>query len=168
MMQKGQIPTMPDEFSLESVVEAIQRYRNKGKTIVFSNGVFDILHRGHVEYLSKAKLLGDILIVGVNDDASVRRLKGEKRPIVPERDRAYIIANLKAVDHVVLFGEETPVQLIDAIVPDILVKGADYQLHEIVGRETVVAAGGRVERISLTPNRATTDLISVILNRYGV
>lgn len=158
---------MSEQYLLHPVLQIVEAARRSGKTIVFSNGVFDILHRGHVEYLTKAKALGDILVVGVNNDDSVRRLKGENRPLMSEQDRAYIVQSLKPVDRVVLFAEDTPIRLIEAILPDVLVKGADYQLHEIVGHETVLATGGKVERIALTPNRATTGLVELILERYG-
>ena len=159
---------MHTDYALRPLLEIVKKYRHHARSIVFSNGVFDLLHRGHVEYLAKAKALGDVLIVGVNDDASARRLKGDRRPILPESDRAFIVHNLKPVDHVVLFFEDTPARLIEAITPDVLVKGADYQLHEIVGHDFVLAAGGRVERIALTPNSATTDLIERILERYRI
>ncbi|MFQ5627511.1 MAG: D-glycero-beta-D-manno-heptose 1-phosphate adenylyltransferase, partial [bacterium] len=120
-------------------------YRQSGKKIVFTNGVFDLLHRGHVEYLTKAKTLGDVLVVGINSDASVRRIKGKDRPIVPEVDRAFLVSMLKPVDHVILFSEDTPAVLIEKIRPDVLVKGADYQTHEIVGHDIVSSYGGRVE-----------------------
>lgn len=154
-------------FDLESFLKRLLEYRQSNQKIVFTNGVFDILHRGHVEYLSKAKTLGDILIVGVNSDASVRRLKGKNRPIVPEADRAFLISMLKPVDHVILFSEDTPAALIEKIRPDVLVKGADYKIHEIVGHETVLSYGGKVERIALTSARATTDIIGLILERFG-
>lgn len=137
------------------------------KTLVFTNGVFDLLHLGHVEYLQQAKTFGDYLIVAVNSDASVRRLKGPERPITPERDRALIIDALKPVDFVLIFEEDTPDHVIRSIVPDVLVKGADYALEEIVGHDVVLAEGGRVERIPLTSGRATRDTIRLILQRYG-
>ncbi len=154
--------------TLETLLAERERLRREQKKVVFTNGVFDLLHRGHVDYLTAARALGDCLIVGINDDDSVRRLKGEKRPIVPEEDRCAIIAALRVVDHVTLFSEDTPEQLIRALKPDVLVKGADYQIHEIVGHDIVQAYGGRVERIQLTRGRATTNLIEIILQRYGV
>ncbi len=140
----------------------VKKIRSQQKTIVFTNGVFDILHRGHVEYLSKAKELGDLLIVGVNSDASVRRLKGRGRPIQKQTDRAAILLALQAVDYVVIFGEDTPEQLIKTIKPDILVKGADYQLNEIVGADIVQSYGGTVKRIRLTRGKSTTNLVKEI------
>lgn len=141
--------------------------RHHGQRIVFTNGVFDLLHRGHVEYLQKARALGDILIVGINTDASVRRLKGEARPLVPLDDRAFILAALECVDYVVPFAEDTPEKVIRALLPDVLVKGADYQIEEIVGHDVVLASGGKVERIPLSPGRATSDLIAKVLERYN-
>lgn len=159
---------MSNILTLASFLPIRQQLRQAGKSLVFTNGVFDLLHRGHVEYLQKAKDLGDVLAVGVNSDASVHRLKGPERPIVPEEDRALIIATLKPVDYVIIFAEDTPEQLVEAIRPDILAKGADYQVHEIAGHRRVLADGGRVERIALTQGKATRDLISIILQRYGV
>jgi rfaE bifunctional protein nucleotidyltransferase chain/domain len=144
---------------------ARSRFRDGKKTVVFTNGVFDILHRGHVEYLTKARALGDVLIVGLNSDESVRRIKGPRRPIVNERDRAFILSHLDCVDFVCLFPEDTPGPLITEIVPDVLVKGADWKVEEIVGRETVEAAGGRVATIEFTPDRSTTGIIERILDQ---
>jgi len=132
--------------------------RGDGRRIVFTNGCFDILHRGHVDLLARARGFGDILVVGLNDDASVRRLKGSERPLVPEDDRAAVLAALAAVDYVVLFPEDTPRELIRELVPDVLVKGADYAREEVVGAAEVEAAGGRVELVPLTPGRSTTAL----------
>jgi D-beta-D-heptose 7-phosphate kinase/D-beta-D-heptose 1-phosphate adenosyltransferase len=141
--------------------------RGAGKTLVFTNGVFDILHRGHVEYLLKARALGDALLVGLNADASVRRIKGDKRPVVQEADRAFLLANLLPVDYVCLFGEDTPLELISQVVPDVLVKGADYAVADIVGREVVEAAGGRVATIEFVPDRSTSGIIERILERFS-
>jgi D-beta-D-heptose 7-phosphate kinase/D-beta-D-heptose 1-phosphate adenosyltransferase len=141
--------------------------RSGGKKLVFTNGCFDLIHRGHIEYLVRAKALGDYLLVGVNTDASVRRIKGAKRPIVCEDDRAYIIANLAPVDFVCLFDEDTPLRLIKEIVPDILVKGSDWPLEEIVGKEVVEAAGGRVATIGYIPDNSTTGLVETIIRRFG-
>jgi D-beta-D-heptose 7-phosphate kinase/D-beta-D-heptose 1-phosphate adenosyltransferase len=153
--------------ALEELLALRRQWRVEGLKVAFTNGVFDILHRGHVEYLQKARALADLLIVGLNTDDSVRRLKGEGRPIVPQEDRAVILAALRCVDYVVYFAEDTPANLIRAIQPDILVKGADYKIEEIVGHDLVQAAGGRVERITLTPGRATRDVIATILSRFG-
>jgi D-beta-D-heptose 7-phosphate kinase/D-beta-D-heptose 1-phosphate adenosyltransferase len=132
------------------------------KKVVFTNGCFDILHRGHVDYLSKAKSLGDILIVGVNDDASVRRLKGPQRPIVEQQDRADILAALKDVDYVCLFSEDTPYEIINELVPDVLVKGADWPIDKVVGKNIVESAGGSVHTIEFLPNRSTSNIIAKI------
>jgi rfaE bifunctional protein nucleotidyltransferase chain/domain len=144
------------------LVKIRQELRRAGKRVVFTNGCFDILHRGHVDYLTKAKALGDILIVGLNSDDSVRRLKGPGRPIVTEEDRAIILAALTAVDFVSIFTEETPYELIRAVLPDILVKGADWPVEEIVGRDIVEAAGGSVHIIEYLPDRSTTGIIQKI------
>lgn len=137
----------------------IKEHQKDNDTIVFTNGVFDILHRGHVEYLAKAKKLGDVLIVGLNSDASVRRLKGEGRPLQKQNDRAIILLALEAVDYVVFFSENTPDKLIKQVKPDILVKGADYKISEIVGGDFVKSYGGKVKRISLTRGRSTSSII---------
>lgn len=135
------------------------RLRRAGKRIVFTNGVFDILHRGHVEYLSKAKSFGHVLIVGLNNDASVCRIKGGRHPIQKQKDRAIILLALEAVDYVVLFGEDTPGKLIRQIKPDVLVKGADYKISEIVGSDFVRSYGGKVKRVKLTKGRSTSTII---------
>jgi rfaE bifunctional protein nucleotidyltransferase chain/domain len=133
--------------------------KTERKKVVFTNGCFDILHRGHVEYLTKAKALGDVLFVGVNTDTSVRRLKGKNRPIVNETDRAFIVGALRAVDYVCLFDEDTPERLIKLIIPDVLVKGSDWPVESIVGKDIVEAAGGEVRTIDFVPDRSTTDII---------
>ncbi|KAB2922461.1 MAG: D-glycero-beta-D-manno-heptose 1-phosphate adenylyltransferase [Bacteroidetes bacterium] len=142
-------------------------WKREGRTVVFTNGVFDILHRGHVEYLSAAKRLGDVLVVGVNTDASVRRLKGPLRPVVTQDDRAYILSQLVSVDAAVLFDEDTPLALITSLVPDVLVKGADYAVENIVGREVVEKAGGTVRTIEFVPDRSTTGIVETVLARFG-
>jgi rfaE bifunctional protein nucleotidyltransferase chain/domain len=139
-----------------------QRLRRRRLKVVFTNGVFDILHRGHVKYLEQAKSFGDVLIVGLNSDTSVRRLKGRSRPLQPQRDRAEILLGLKAVDYVVIFGEDTPAKLIQAIRPDILVKGADYKLSEIVGADFVKSLGGQVRRVRIVPGRSTSRLVKLL------
>ncbi len=141
--------------------------RQNRKKVVFTNGCFDILHRGHVEYLLNAKALGDVLIVGVNSDGSVRRIKGEKRPIILQDDRAFIVSCLSPVDYVCLFDDDTPLQLISAIVPDILVKGEDWNINDIVGKDVVEQAGGRVETISFIPHRSTSIIIERIVDRFS-
>jgi len=142
------------------------RLKAAGKKVSFTNGCFDIIHAGHVDYLQWARNQADALIVGLNSDASVRRNKGEKRPIVNEGDRAYVLAALACVDYVVLFDEDEPAQLIAEIVPDVLVKGEDWA-HYVSGRETVEAAGGRVALAPLVEGRSTSNLISKIVDVYG-
>ncbi|UCD64274.1 MAG: D-glycero-beta-D-manno-heptose 1-phosphate adenylyltransferase [Candidatus Zixiibacteriota bacterium] len=137
----------------------LTRLRRGRKKIVFTNGVFDIIHRGHVEYLTKAASFGDVLIVGLNSDKSARRLKGKSRPVQSEKDRAVILAALRPVDYVVVFGEDTPDKLIARIRPDVLVKGADYAMNAIVGATLVRSYGGRVRRIRLTAGRSTSKLL---------
>ncbi len=141
----------------------VKRLQGQGQKVVFTNGCFDLLHLGHVRYLEEARSLGDALIVGVNTDDSVKRLdKKPPRPINPEGDRAALVAAMACVDRVVLFSEETPLELITAVQPDILVKGADYRLEEIVGREVVRARGGEVQVIPLVPGYSTTALLTRI------
>ena len=146
--------------------ELCNQLKRQKKITVFTNGCFDILHRGHVEYLSKAKQLGDVLFVGVNSDSSMKRIKGEKRPIIPEDDRSTILAHLNPVDYVVLFEEDTPQNLIAEILPNVLVKGADWNVENIVGKNVVEANGGRVATIELVANRSTTNIIERVLERY--
>jgi len=141
------------------IARLCDRLRRRKKKIVFTNGVFDIIHMGHVQYLSKAKSMGDVLIVGLNTDSSVKKFKGPKRPINRQSDRAGVLAALEMVDYIVLFGEETPEKLIRQVKPDILVKGADYKLNEIVGADFVQSYGGAVKRIRLLKGRSTTDII---------
>ena len=148
-----------DDKSLE---ERLNLWRSEGKTIVFSNGCFDILHRGHVEYLSKAADLGDILIIGLNTDDSVRRLKGPSRPVNDEKARAVLLSALEFVDAVVLFKEDTPYNLIRRVQPDVLVKGKDYKAEDIVGYDIVIAKGGKVETIELVDGFSTTSILERI------
>lgn len=143
--------------------EVLRRWaRPRQGRLVFTNGCFDLLHRGHAEYLAGARRLGDALLVALNTDDSVRRLKGPGRPIANEADRAYVIASLEAVDAVTLFDEDTPRELIAALLPDVLVKGGDYRPEDIVGREEVEAAGGRVLVLPLVQGRSTTRLLERI------
>jgi rfaE bifunctional protein nucleotidyltransferase chain/domain len=155
----GRVVALPELASIRSAL------RSGGKTVVFTNGVFDILHRGHVEYLDRSRRLGDVLVVGMNSDESVRRIKGERRPIVPCGDRSFVLSHLDCVDYVCVFGEDTPAVMIDALVPDVLVKGADWNVRDIVGRETVERAGGRVVTIDVVPGRSTSGIIERILER---
>lgn len=142
------------------VSELVATLREVGQRVVFTNGVFDILHAGHVTYLEQARALGDTLVVGLNTDASVRRLKGPERPINTEADRACVLAALRAVDHVILFGDDTPIDVITALMPDVLVKGGDYTRDTIVGADVVEARGGVVCTIPLVEGRSTTAIIN--------
>jgi D-beta-D-heptose 7-phosphate kinase/D-beta-D-heptose 1-phosphate adenosyltransferase len=144
---------------------ALAPLRAAGKRIVFTNGCFDLLHPGHVRYLATARALGDVLVVGLNSDASVRRLKGPGRPVLGARERAEVLAGLAAVDHVIVFEEDTPRELIAALAPDVLAKGADWAPEDIVGRVEVESAGGRVERIPLVPGISTSELLRRIRER---
>lgn len=135
--------------------------------MVFTNGCFDLLHRGHLSLLERARALGDLLVVGLNSDASARRLKGPGRPLVPEEDRAYLLASLRPVDAVTIFDEDTPLALIRALLPDVLVKGADYRPEEVVGAEVVRAAGGTVHLLPLEEGRSTSGLLKRIRQEDG-
>lgn len=145
--------------SVDAAVRLAEDLRASGRTVVFTNGVFDLLHPGHVRYLQSARALGDALIVGLNADASVRRNKGPSRPINAERERAELVAALACVDAVVLFEEDTPAAIIRSIQPDVLVKGADWAADQIVGRDTVEARGGRVVRVDVEKGYSTTALV---------
>jgi rfaE bifunctional protein nucleotidyltransferase chain/domain len=140
--------------------ELFQRYaRPRDRVVVFTNGCFDILHRGHIEYLQAARALGDLLVVGLNSDDSVRRLKGSGRPLNPQEDRALVLAALEAVDVVTIFPEDTPLRLISTLLPDLLVKGGDYTHDRVVGAAEVEAAGGRVVIAPLFPGRSTSAIL---------
>jgi rfaE bifunctional protein nucleotidyltransferase chain/domain len=152
-------------LSRKDLVRAVSDAKSKGLVVVFTNGCFDLLHRGHTQYLADAKALGDVLVVGVNTDRSVRALKGESRPIVQEDDRAHVLAALASVDYVTLFDEETPLELITAIVPDVLVKGAGYERDTIVGADFVEEHGGRVAVIEELEGRSTRGIIARILKQ---
>jgi rfaE bifunctional protein nucleotidyltransferase chain/domain len=140
--------------------------RKQGKKVVFTNGCFDILHAGHVDYLKKAREMGDVLIVGLNSDSSIRRIKGQLRPIVPQYERAFLIGNLKVVDYVTFFDEDTPGELISDLIPDVLVKGADWKIENIVGRDVVEENGGEVKTIEFVNDQSTTNIIQTVLERY--
>jgi len=150
-----------------SEIKALRKhFREQNKKVVFTNGCFDLIHAGHVDYLTKAKTLGDILIVGMNTDDSVGRIKGNKRPILSQDERAFIISSLKPVDYVTFFDEDTPKELIDEIIPDVLVKGADWSIDKIVGRDVVEKNGGVVKTIELVNTRSTSQIIDSIKNKY--
>jgi rfaE bifunctional protein nucleotidyltransferase chain/domain len=148
--------------TLNELSSDIFRWKFFGKKIVFTNGCFDLLHAGHIESLSQAASFGDILIVGLNSDASVKRLKGENRPIQSEQNRATLLASLYMVDAVVIFDEDTPLEIIKYIMPDVLVKGGDYTPETIVGAKEVMANGGKVEIIPLVPGLSTTHLEALL------
>lgn len=149
-------------LSRPDAVAWIERHQREGRVVVFTNGVFDLLHPGHVRYLQQARALGDVLVVGVNSDESVRRNKGPERPITPEAERAEILSALGCVDVVVIFAEDTPGAIIEACHPDILVKGADWPADQIVGRDTVESRGGRVVRVSVEPGHSTSAILAKI------
>ena len=155
---------MPDNIykigkELDTLVSSLKSQKRK---IVFTNGVFDIIHRGHAAYLSEAKKLGDVLIVGLNSDSSVKRIKGSTRPVNNENDRAYVLVNLKPVDYVAIFEEDTPYNLIKSVVPDVLVKGGDWKAEEIVGSDIVTKSGGKVLSLSYIDNYSTTGILKKI------
>src|SRR5271165_1818209 len=148
--------------SQEELIQVTAREKRGGRRVVFTNGCFDLLHPGHVRCLAEARALGDVLIVAVNSDRSVRGNKGTERPLVAERDRAEVLAGLASVDYVTIFDEPTPRELIARVLPNILVKGADWALEQVVGREEVEAAGGRVVSIPLAPGYSTSKIVERI------
>jgi len=150
-------------LSHSKAVALRRRARASGRKVVFTNGCFDLLHAGHVAYLERARRHGDLLIVGINSDASVRRIKGKGRPLQAEKDRSLVLAALASVDAVVVFDGDTPIKLIRTLSPDVLAKGADWAADEIVGREEVLAAGGRVVRVPLRPGASTSSIIKKVV-----
>ena len=155
-------PRPPRATPLHELLAERARWRERGRRVVFTNGCFDLLHPGHVRLLEAARAEGEVLVVGLNSDDSVRRLKGEGRPILPASERAEALLALEAVDRVVVYGDDTPREVVAALLPDVLVKGADWAEDAIVGREEVVAAGGRVVRVSILPGRSTSGLVDRI------
>ena len=153
--------------SLPELVPMVAGLKQAGRRIVFTNGCFDILHVGHVRYLKSAKALGGALIVGLNSDKSVKRIKGDKRPIVPERERAELLSSIRFVDYVVLFDEPDPYNTIAAIKPDILVKGGDWSLENIVGRDIVESYGGEVHTLPFIEGASSSRMIEDIIKKYG-
>lgn len=149
---------------LKTIIDGL---KSNGKTVVFTNGCFDLLHVGHIRYLEQSRSLGDCLVVGVNSDESVKRLKGESRPLVPEFERAEVLAALGSVDYVTLFSEDTPTELITYIRPDIHVKGGDYRADELPEAEAVRSCGGRIVILPLTEGRSTTKLVAKIVDGDG-
>jgi rfaE bifunctional protein nucleotidyltransferase chain/domain len=158
---------MSSTVSISEIKAIRSKLKAQDKKVVFTNGVFDLIHSGHVDYLSKAKKLGDVLIVGLNSDNSVKRIKGDKRPILKQEDRAFILSNLKPVDYVIIFDEDTPAKLISEIIPDILVKGADWAVEKIVGKEAVEKNGGRVMNIEFVNDQSTSKIIDLIVKRFS-
>lgn len=156
---------MTDPSSLDRALGVVAQIRAEGGTVVFTNGVFDLLHPGHVRYLQAARACGDALVVGVNSDRSVRANKGPSRPIVPEAERAELLAALACVDAVTIFDEDTPHRLIEQLQPDVLVKGADWPADQIIGRDVVEARGGRVVRVPVEPGHSTSGLVERIRSR---
>jgi D-beta-D-heptose 7-phosphate kinase/D-beta-D-heptose 1-phosphate adenosyltransferase len=154
-------------MSVEALAPILRAAQARGRKVVFTNGCFDLLHRGHVRYLVQARALGDLLVVGLNSDPSVRALKGPARPIVPAEERAEVLAALEAVDYVTVFEEPTPERLIAALQPDILVKGGDWTPDTIVGRETVERRGGEVRALPYVDGASTSGIIERILARFG-
>jgi D-beta-D-heptose 7-phosphate kinase/D-beta-D-heptose 1-phosphate adenosyltransferase len=150
----------------KELLRIIKDLKTKGKRIVFTNGCFDLLHIGHVRYLEKAKAFGDILVVGVNDDSSVRRLKGPKRPILPEKERAGILSGLGCVDYITIFDEIDPLKLITSLQPNVLAKGGDWTKEQTVGKEVVERSGGEVVIIPFVKGASTSNLIRTILKRF--
>jgi len=152
---------------LEELVEIVKDLKARGKKIVFTNGCFDLLHRGHTRYLAQAKMLGDVLIVGLNDDTSVTTLKGEGRPILSAEERAEVLAALTAVDYIILFEELTPERVIAALEPDVLVKGGDWEPEQIVGKELVEAKGGQTVVLPFVKGSSTSEIIQKILKHHS-
>jgi len=153
--------------NLDALASCIEEERRKGKRIAFTNGCFDLLHVGHVKYLQKARTCGDLLILGLNSDASIRRLKGEKRPLIGQSERAHILAALDCIDYVVIFDEDTPIKLLETLRPDVLVKGGDYTPDRVVGKDLVESYGGRVELVKFVDGKSTTNIIEKILQNYS-
>jgi len=143
-----------------------EQLKQQNKKVVFTNGCFDLIHSGHVDYLVKAKEMGDVLILALNSDSSIKSIKGDKRPILKQDERAFIVSNLKPVDYVTFFNEDTPAEIISELVPDVLVKGADWAIEKIVGREIVETNGGEVKTINFVNDQSTSNIIKIIKERY--
>ena len=154
-------------YKREELKPELERLRMEGRKIVFTNGCFDILHVGHVRYLYAAKQIGDVLVLALNSDSSVRSIKGDKRPLIPEQERALVLAALGAVDYVTIFPEPTPLALIEYLQPDVLVKGGDWAADQVVGREAVAKWGGKVVIIPAIKGASTTNIVEKIREVYG-
>lgn len=155
------------QVSLQAMTAIAETLRASGKTLVFTNGCFDILHAGHVNYLADAAAQGDVLVLGLNSDASVKQIKGEKRPVISQDQRAVVLSALACIDYIVIFDEPDPGNLIKILKPDVLVKGADWAESDIIGADTVLDSGGRVSRIPLEPDISTTIIINRIVKLFG-
>ena len=151
--------------AFSEIAEQVRNWRKAGRSLVFTNGCFDLLHAGHIRYLQTAAAFADIFILGLNSDSSVRKLKGASRPIMSQADRALLLSALAAIDCVVIFDEETPARLIATVLPDVLVKGGDYIAEDIVGYETVTKNGGRVEVVSFVEGKSTTGIVNLIMEQ---
>lgn len=168
MAVKGKILRAKDKIvDRKKLAGLLANLKKRGQKIVFTNGCFDLLHAGHVRYLNKAKQYGDVLAVAINTDASVRRLKGENRPLVPQKERAEVLGGLAAVDYVTFFNEPTPEAIINELKPQVLVKGADYRVKDIVGSSFMKKNNGRVVRIALAKGQSTSNIINDIVRKYG-
>ena len=154
-------------LSLETIVDNVKALRMSGKKVVFTNGCFDVLHAGHVRYLTASRAAGDVLVLGLNSDLSVKKIKDPGRPINPQDHRAEVLAGLTVVDYIVFFDEMDPLRLIQALQPDVLVKGADWAETDIIGAAEVKSRGGRVVRVALAPGISTTGIIDKIVKTYG-
>jgi rfaE bifunctional protein nucleotidyltransferase chain/domain len=154
-------------LSWKALKKEVEHHRRRGEKIAFTNGCFDILHVGHVRYLREARKTGDLLILALNSDASVRAIKGEKRPLIPQGERAEVVASLEAVDYVTLFDETTPLKLIEYLQPDCLVKGGDWREEAVVGRDAVRSWGGRVVLVPVVEGASTTNIVEKIRQVYG-
>jgi len=152
-------------ISFKEISNRVLSWRNESKKLVFTNGCFDILHSGHVRYLQTAAGFGDILVIGLNSDSSVRKLKGSHRPIITQADRAYILSAIEAIDYIVIFGEETPAKLIQIVIPDVLVKGGDYTAEDVVGYDTVKENGGCVKIVPFVEGKSTSGIFNSILEQ---
>ncbi len=151
--------------AFSEIAEQVRKWRKEGRSLVFTNGCFDLLHAGHIRYLQTAAAFADIFILGLNSDSSVRKLKGLRRPIMSQGDRALLLSALEAIDCVVIFDEETPERLIETVLPDVLVKGGDYIAEDIVGYQTVTKNGGRVEVVSFVEGKSTTGIVNLIMEQ---
>jgi rfaE bifunctional protein nucleotidyltransferase chain/domain len=158
---------MGQVLSLSQLIQQRRAWKSSRKKVVFTNGVFDILHRGHAEYLAAAKSFGEVLVVAVNSDSSARKIKGPLRPVVNENDRAFLVAQLGSVDAVCIFDEKTPLEIISALLPDVLVKGADWDVNDVIGKEIVEGSGGKILTVPLVPQRSTTGIIGRIRELYA-